>query len=63
VKQEITVRRLCLAVAMAAAIPAVAVPLLACVAAIAAPAALIAGIAAISIPAQDNRDGHGGGGH
>jgi hypothetical protein len=48
-------RRFGLALAVLAAIPAIAVPLLACVAAISAPAALIAGIAAISVPAQDGR--------
>jgi hypothetical protein len=38
-------------------IPAIAVPLLATIVAMSAPAALIAGIAAIAIPAQHGRDG------
>jgi hypothetical protein len=56
-KQEITMRRIGLAIVMLAAIPAVAIPLLACVVAITAPAALIAGVAAISNPSHAERDG------
>jgi len=43
-------RRFGFALVLIAAIPAVAIPLLACVAAMSAPAAVIAGIAAISSP-------------
>jgi hypothetical protein len=56
-KQEITMRRIGLAIVMLAAIPAVAIPLLACVVAITAPAALIAGVAAISSPSHAEHDG------
>ena len=56
-KQEITVRRTGLAIVMLAAVPAIVIPLLACVVAILAPAALIAGIAAISSPSLADRDG------
>jgi hypothetical protein len=50
--REITMRRLGLALVVLAAIPAAAIPLLACVVAISAPAALIAGIAGFSTPSH-----------
>lgn len=52
---EIIMRQLGLIVVLLAAVPAMAVPLLACVALISAPAALIAGIAAISDPPHHDR--------
>ena len=58
---EITMRRLGLAIVLLAAIPALAVPLLAGVVAMSAPAALIAGLAAISGSSHADRGDHGGG--
>jgi hypothetical protein len=55
-KREFTMRRLGLAIVMLAAIPAIAIPLLACVVAISAPAALIAGVAAVSGLSHGERD-------
>ena len=49
-------RRLGLAIVMLAAIPAIAIPLLACVVAISAPAALIAGVVAVSGTSHAERD-------
>jgi len=50
-------RRIGLAIVMVAAIPAVAIPLLACIAAISTPAALIAGVAGLSTPSHAAHDG------
>jgi hypothetical protein len=51
-----TMRRLGFAILLLAAIPAVAIPLLACVLAMSAPAALIAGIAGFSGPSHAMHD-------
>jgi hypothetical protein len=55
-------RQLGLTIALLAAIPAIALPLFACVAICTVPATLIAGIAAIAMPVPADRDG-GGRGH
>ena len=53
-------RQLGLAIALLAAIPAVALPLFACIAISTVPAGLIAGIAAIAMPVPAFRDGRHG---